>query len=71
MDLTGHWVGFAAIAIFVLAYLSVIGEEFTHLRKSKPMMLSAGLIWALIAMAYPESGDPKAVEHAVEEFLLE
>lgn len=26
-DLTGHWVGFAALAIFALAYALVIAEE--------------------------------------------
>ena len=49
MDLTTSWVGIAALATFVLAYVAVIGEEFTHLRKSKPVMLGAGMIWAIIA----------------------
>jgi hypothetical protein len=55
MDLTGHWVGFAAVGIFVTAYLVVIAEEFTELRKSKPMMLAAGAIWALIAAFYVDA----------------
>ena len=42
MDLTGHWVGFVALLVFGLAYLLVIVEEFTHLRKSKPVILAAG-----------------------------
>jgi NhaD family Na+/H+ antiporter len=71
MDLTGHWVGITAIIIFVLAYGVVVAEEFTHLRKSKPVMLAAGLIWAMIAWAYAQAGEPHAVEHAVREFLLE
>ena len=54
--LTDHWVGFTAIAIFVVAYLLVMGEEFTHLRKSKPVNLAAGLIWAVIAVVYGELG---------------
>ena len=45
MDLTAHWVGATAILLFVLAYGLVITEEFTHLRKSKPVMLAAGIIW--------------------------
>ena len=52
-------VGFAAVAIFVAAYLAVIAEEFTELRKSKPMMLAAGVIWALIAAFYAEAGQPE------------
>ncbi|MFT5032077.1 MAG: lipid-A-disaccharide synthase-like uncharacterized protein [Bacteroidia bacterium] len=42
LDLTWHWVGYAAIAIFVLAYVLVILEEKIHLRKSKPVLLAAG-----------------------------
>jgi len=33
------------MAIFVLAILAVTFEEFIDMRKSKPMLLSAGLIW--------------------------
>jgi Na+/H+ antiporter NhaD/arsenite permease-like protein len=42
-------IGIAALAIFVLAYAFVVLEERLQLRKSKPVMLGAGLIWALIA----------------------
>ena len=45
LDLTGHWVGITSLIIFVIAYVVVIMEEFLHLRKSKPVMLAAGLIW--------------------------
>ena len=71
LDLTRHWAGFAAIGIFVLAYALVIGEEFLHLRKSKPMLVAAGLIWVLIAIAYLPSGDTHTVEAAVRHNLLE
>jgi len=71
MDLTGHWVGITALTLFVAAYGAVIAEEFTHLRKSKPVILAAGIIWALIAWVYAQAGDQHAVGHAVEEFLLE
>jgi len=47
IDLTSHWIGYTAIAIFVLAYSLVILEEQLHLRKSKPVLLAAGLIWIL------------------------
>jgi len=69
--LTDHWVGFTAITIFVIAYLLVMGEEFTHLRKSKPVILAAGLIWAAIAVAYSELGFSVEAEHAVRHNLLE
>ncbi|MBL3527406.1 MAG: sodium:proton antiporter NhaD [gamma proteobacterium endosymbiont of Lamellibrachia anaximandri] len=69
--LTDHWVGFTAIAIFVVAYLLVMAEEFTHLRKSKPVILAAGLIWAIVAWYYQQHGLPHAAEEAVRHNLLE
>lgn len=71
MNLTESWVGLAAILIFVAAYSLVVIEEFTHLRKSKPMILAAGVIWSLIAYQYVAAGEPHVVEHAVSEFLVE
>lgn len=43
-NLTGHWVGFAALALFAAAYVLVIAEEAIHLRKSKPVVIAAGLM---------------------------
>ena len=56
IDLTSHWVGLASLVIFVLAYLMVIFEEVTKMRKSKPVMVAAGLIWELIGLAYAQAG---------------
>ena len=47
IDLTGHAAGYIALIIFVSAYFFVMIEEFTHLRKSKPVILAAGVIWAI------------------------
>ena len=41
LDLTGHWAGRAALAIFAVAYALVIAEETLRLRKSKPVMVAA------------------------------
>ncbi len=71
LDLTSHWVGFTAIGIFIVAYALVMAEEFTHLRKSKPVILAAGLIWALIAWIYTSHGFTHEAEHAVRHNLLE
>lgn len=49
LDLTSHPIGFAALALFVAAYALVVLEEKIHLRKSKPVMIAAALIWVLIA----------------------
>ena len=71
LDLTAHWVGFAAIAVFVLAYSLVIAEEFTYLRKSVPVIFGAGVIWAIIAQRYVGGGMGHEVEEAVKDFLVE
>ncbi len=73
LDLTNHWVGYAGLGIFTLAYLLVMAEEFTHLRKSKPVILAAGIIWALIAWVYSSHPELPATmaEEAVRHNLLE
>ncbi len=71
VDLTTHWVGYMAILAFVLAYALVVLEEFTHMRKAKPVMFAAGLIWAMIGFQYAGAGPGHAAEEAVREFLLE
>jgi len=71
IDLTNAGIGFTAIAIFVFAYLLVMGEEFMHLRKSKPVIIAAGLIWGMIGWYYTQHGMPELAEHAVRHNLLE
>lgn len=71
LELTNHPIGYAALAIFVIAYLFVMAEEFTHLRKSKPVMLAAGIIWALIGYIYVSNGMTHEAEAAVRHNLLE
>lgn len=71
IDLTNAGIGFAAIAIFVFAYLLVMGEEFIHLRKSKPVIVAAGLIWGMIGWYYTQHGMPELAEQAVRHNLLE
>ena len=70
VDLSQSAVGYFALGIFVLAYALVMAEEFTHLRKSKPVILAAGIIWAIVAWSYP-GDDPHAVEHALRHNILE
>ena len=71
LDLVGHPVGTAALVIFTLAYLAVVAEEFTKLRKSKPVILAAGLIWALIGAVYTSHGISDAAAAALRHNLLE
>ncbi len=71
MDLTMHWVGFATLVIFILAYAVVITEEMNHMRKSVPVLLAAGVIWAIIAGYYVQQGHVHETEAALERFLVE
>lgn len=71
LDLTGHWIGLTALVLFIVAYLLVMAEEFIHLRKSKPVMLAAGLIWGLIGWVYVQHGLPHSAEMAVRHTLEE
>jgi len=71
INLTNHWVGFVALAIFIAAYTLVMAEEFIHLRKSKPVVLAAGIIWSLIAYVYATHGFTHEAEIAVRHNLLE
>jgi len=71
LDLTTSWVGYAALLIFLVAYSLVILEEKIHLRKSKPVLLAAALIWIVIAIAYNQHGIPHMVEKGIRHNFLE
>ena len=69
--LVEEWIGIGALRLFAAAYLLVIFEEKTHLRKSKPVLLAAGLIWALVGYEYASHNLIHAAEAAVTVFLIE
>ena len=72
IDLTTSYVGILSLIVFVLAYAVVMAEEFSHLRKSKPVIISAAVIWAIIAFYF--AGDKeyaKKIEYALEHNILE
>ncbi|MCC5854607.1 MAG: sodium:proton antiporter NhaD [Idiomarina sp.] len=71
LDLTGSIIGFICIGIFVLAYALVMGEEKLHMRKSKPVLVAAGLIWMLIGWVYVQHGFTDSAEYAFRHNLLE
>lgn len=70
-DFTGTWLGMFALVIFFAAYALIIGEEAIHLRKSKPIMVAAGFIWVLVAIAYIQTGDTTSAGVAFKHDLLE
>ena len=49
MELLNHPITIISLLIFVIAYGFVVTEEVTHLRKSKPVLFAAGIIWAMVA----------------------
>lgn len=70
---TSHPVAWLCIVIFVVAYILVMAEEQLHLRKSKPVILAAGIIWALIGYLATQEGVSheqlrQAVMHDLEEY---
>jgi NhaD family Na+/H+ antiporter len=70
-DLTANWYGYLCVLFFVIAYIIVIFEEKLHLRKSKPVLIAAGLIWITIAYAMRNSGYEESVEIAIRHNFLE
>lgn len=52
LNLTHHWAGYMIVLLFAIAYILAMLEEITDLRKSKPMVFVASLIWVIIAGIY-------------------
>ena len=70
-DLTSTWYGYLGLIIFAGAYSLVPFEDKFHLRKSKPVLLAAGLIWVLLSIAYVQAGDTHTAHAAIKEGFLE
>lgn len=72
LGMTTHTLGFLAAGIFVVAYAVVMAEEFIHLRKSKPVIFAAGLIWLIVAILVQESRiDPDLLDQNLRHNLFE
>lgn len=70
-DLTKTGMGYLSLVFFVAAYTLVIFEEQLHLRKSKPVMFAAGIIWVLVAIIFHQLGKPEAAHDAIMHNILE
>lgn len=70
-DYTATPLAMLCLGVFVLAYALVIGEEFLHLRKSKPVIVAAGIIWVLVAIVYAQHGDTHTPHDLLKANLLE
>ena len=71
LNLTTSWVGYLSLILFVVAYGFVMAEEYTHMRKSKPVLLAAGIIWGIIGWIYASHGLTHAAEIAARHNILE
>lgn len=71
LDLTQHTIGFIALFIFIVAYTLVVLEDRLHLKKSKPVLLAAGIIWLMIALVYQSHGIDDSANAALRHTFLE
>jgi NhaD family Na+/H+ antiporter len=70
-DLTTTPLGIIALLFFIGAYSLVIMEEKLHLRKSKPVLLAAGVIWLLVGITFNSMGDTHSAHEAIKDNILE
>ena len=72
INLTTSYVGILSLIVFIIAYAVVMAEEFSHLRKSKPVIISAALIWGIIAFHFSSNKEiAHEIEYALEHNVLE
>jgi len=69
--LTSSTIGYASLVVFTIAYSLVMAEEYLQLRKSKPVLLAAGIIWIMIGYVYQQHGQTEVAQRAIEHNLLE
>jgi len=71
LDLTTSVYGYLALMIFMLGYICVVLEERLELRKSKPVIVAAGLVWILVALAYRQHGEPDSAGIELRRYILD
>ena len=71
LALSQSGIGYVALLILTLAYALVMLEEYLQLRKSKPVLLAAGLIWAMLGYVYSQHDQIEVAKAALEHNLLE
>lgn len=60
LNATGTLAGYLAVFVFAIAYLVVVAEEKLQLRKSKPVLIGAGIIWVLVGIVSTDATATKA-----------
>jgi len=71
LDFTASWQGITSLMLFVITYALIVSEETIHLRKSKPAIVAAGIIWVFVALTYSQHEQSTLVESAVRHNLVE
>ncbi len=69
--LMSGWVGTTALVVFSVAYVLVMIEEHTKFRKSKPVLIAAGLLWLLVAVGVHGTPAAEKVHEQFRHTLLE
>ena len=71
LDMTTTGTGYLMLVLFCIAYILVMFEERLELRKSKPVLVAAGLIWISIGIYYTQAGLNAETGDAFRHTLLE
>jgi Na+/H+ antiporter NhaD/arsenite permease-like protein len=71
MSFVAHWLGIAALVVFMAAYALSMAEERFQVRKSVPVLIAAGLIWILVGIASATVGQSASVEDLASHTLLD
>lgn len=67
-----HPASYMAIGVFIISYIFVLLEEKTEFKKSKPVMIAAALIWALVSWVVHDVGmDVEDLHDAVDDTIAE
>ncbi len=71
LDATTHTMAIIAVVVFVITYLLVMTEDVTHLNKSKPVIIGAGIIWVLVALVGKSFGQSDIVNDNFSHIMVE
>lgn len=67
-----HPMSYVALGVFIISYICVLIEEKIELRKSKPVIIAAAIIWGLVSYVVQDVGmDKEDLHDAVNETLAE
>ena len=68
---TSSFLGIIAVILFISAYILVVLEEVTELRKSKPVLLASAIIWAIVAILAKNCNLTPIANMAIKRNILE